>query len=405
MADQAAVRRGLPIFLQKAASKRAKSIVFDIMPTLMFLWALSGQKTGAEDLGLPMQVSSGSNASGAGFMISAMQGISKAQKAKIQNEREYRPLLRTGGNDVSQVKLMGDYDSLPDVPSWETNTLVQKMVQPVVRFARPSAPYSIPHSEKRTAISSGNGVEGAAARALGSLYDGTIRETQANLTTKLNNMLLGISDVDGSAVSSGNGLPADESVNQWSSIHSIKNALKNSTGTYCGIDRTLSTCPSIWRGIYTTSTVRDSFKNQINDTNITQGLAKKGGGIELIGVGSALWLKAKAEAEAERSLMWTNQVPEFAEFGTQREVVRIHTGNRPTYIFYEPNLPAGEAFFLDPKTWTIAVHPEYSWKITGPIDLTKYQAAPEERDVGTMTVEVMAVCEVPAFNRYYTDLG
>lgn len=411
MANQAAVRTGLPIFLQKKSASRVRSTLFDELVTFAFITSMTiaSQKVASEGLGIPQQISSGPNASSTGIMISSLQ-TSKVQMAKIFNEWEYRPLIKTSTLNASVGKDLGDYDNLPGVPNWETNSLVQQFQQPVVHFARNSMPYSIPHTDIDTAVAGVNGVEAQAAAAF-NVHDGTIKETQANLAKRINCQMFGLDYDLGTAVSTsaGNiGMPLDESQRTWSSIHSFKNAIGSATNLYCGIDRSLAS-GAYFRGA-ASSTVgtatSDSIKNLIRDTNITQGIAKKGGGIELVALSANQWLKALAEVEATRGpVVWTNEVPELSAVGSRRQAIRFDVGNKPTYAYYEPALPDGEAMFIDPKTWTFALHPKYKFKITGPIDLTETQDRPEERNVGTVIAAPMLVCEVPSFNRYLTSLS
>lgn len=124
----------------------------------------------------------------------------------------------------------------------------------------------------------------------------------------------------------------------------------------------------------------------------------------MIVVGKAQFIKAKQEAKAESYQLFTNGIPEFAEFGFKREVVKINSGNAPVYIIYDPNCPATEGAFLNPATWTVAIAPDGNFKLSGPYDQTKVEGG-KEADIGTINFEGLIACEVPSANAYFTNLA
>jgi hypothetical protein len=385
MADSAQVRTQLQIFLQKRSAKRVKNTLFNVMPLLEFFFALSGDKEGADDLGRPKST---------GIMIGALSGVAKVRREKIYAEREYLPIIQTTAPAESEVKSMSDYDSDPTVVNWSTdNAPLKRFKQPRFKFARKKIPYKIPHSDVRTARS-GAGAEGQASAAIKSVYDVEVKTRTAVLCKNLNSELWGINGQPG--------FPTDEDATQWDHLHSIQQALR-ADNVYAGIDRTLA-ANAYWRGNYDTTPRSFTFEDMIEFCNYDLGMIDKGLGVQVIAVGKALMKKAKAEAKTDSYTLCTNGIPEFPEYGFKRDVVRIHSGNRPVYVVYDPGCPAGHAACLDPSTWTVAIHPDSNFKVSKPSDQTEVEGG-DEADTGTIAVEAMLACEVPSGNAYFTAIS
>jgi hypothetical protein len=388
VANSAQIRSDLAIFLQSKCADRVKSILFNIMPTLEFFLAINGDKKGADGLGRPQ----------AGmFSVGRINEASAPNRAKLLAERVYLPILDTTKPDKTDVKNMTDHDSDPTVPNWDTtNRPLLSFKQPRFKFSRKKMPYKVAHSDVRT-VKRGSTTEGQAAKAVGEVYDIVVKKRTAVLCEVLNDELFGINSTQG--------YPTDEDAVQWDHIHSIQNALK-ADNTYGGLDRSLA-ANSHWRGNYDTTARTSSFSDLIDYANYDLGMIDKGLGVQLIAVGKTLFKKAKAEAKENSYQLMSNGIPEFPEFGFKREIVRIYSGNRPVYVYYEPAMEsagATHAAFLDPSTWTIAIHPDNNFKVSVPSDQTKNEGG-DEADTGTIGVELLICCEVPKGNAYFTNLS
>lgn len=382
MADSSEIRTGLAAFLQSKASKRLKNTLFNVMPTLEFFFALAGDKKDADGLGRPKS----------GIVLSSL-GVAKAQTERLMAERIYLPTIQTTKPSASDQKVMTDYDNDPTVPAWETtNAPLSRITQPRFKFCRIKMPYKIPHSEVRTAINTSR-TEGETAAAIRSVYDLEVKSRMATHCENWNQRLWG---------STGTGYPSDEDATCWDNIHSLANALK-ADNTYGGVDRSLA-ANSWWRGNYNTTANSQTWEDRINYCNYDLGFAARGHGVQLIVVGGTLFKKAKAEAKAEGYQLFSNGIPEYPEFGFKREVVRIFSGNRPVYIIYDPEVPSGHGAFLDPSTWTVAIHRDANFKVSTPADQTKVEGG-DEADTGTINTELLICCEVPSMNAYFTSLS
>lgn len=384
--DSAQTRSGLQIFLQKKASKRLRNTLFTIMPVMEMFFGLAGAtgKEGADGLGRPK--------TDAGF-VAPVIGKGSINREKIIKEREYLPLIQTTKPSKTEVKKMGDYDSDPTVPNWNTtNRPLGRFKQPRFKFSRSKMPYKVPHSDIRTA-QDGTSTEAQAKVAIRSVYDSEVVTREAVLCEQLNDELWG---VDGQQ-----GYPTDEDAVTWDHIHSIEQAL-HTTGMYGGVDRALSE-NAWWRGQRIEDANTDTFAKRIDHCNYTLGMAAKGGGVQCVVVGEAQFRKAKAEAKTESYQLMTNGIQEMPEFGFKREIIRIYSGNHPVYVIWDPKIPDGHGAFLNPSTWTVAIHPDKNFKISKPADQTENEGG-DEADTGTIEVELLLACEVPSFNAYFTNL-
>jgi hypothetical protein len=384
MANSSEVRTQLAVFLQKKSASILRNTLFNIMPTLGFFFALNGDKEGADGLGRPRD----------GVFTTGVE-TARARREKLMAERIYMPVIQTTKPNKADAKAMADYDNDPVVPAWDTtNAPLNRITQPRFKFARKKMPFKIPHSEVRTA-KAGMGSETAqAATAIKSVYELEVRSRNAALCELLNDELWGVGGQQG--------YPTNEDSTTWDHFHSLQQALRDDN-TYGGVDRTVAG-NEFWKGHYVTTSNTMSFYDRIDYCNYTLGLADKGLGVQLIIVGKSQFIKAKQEAKAESYQLFTDGIPEFAEFGFRREVVKINSGNRPVYILYDPACPATHGAFLNPATWTVAFAPDGNFKISTPSDQTKVEGG-DEADTGTINAELLFACEVPSANAYFTALA
>lgn len=401
MADSSQVLSQVGVFLQKKVAQRVRSTLFNIMPTLEFMFALNGgDKTGSEGLGRPKS----------GIMVGALNGVANARREKIFAERQYGITIQTTAPSTSEVKSMSDYDSDPTVPDWSnTGAPLKRFKQPRFKFARKKIAYKVPHSEMRTAVTSGKDSPADAAKAIVSVYDSEVKNKMATLCKEINQELFATA---GTVGTNDQGYPTDEDANTWDHIHSFKYALGGSSlaNTYGGVDRSVA-ANSYWYGNTDSTTRNWTFEQLINYCNYDLSMIDLGLGVQILAVGKDLMKKAKSEAKSESYQLMTNGIPEFPEYGFKREVVRIYSGERPTYIYYDPQVPSkigGAAtnyvIAIDPSTWTTAIHPDSNFKVSTPADQTKVEGG-DEADTGTIAAEILIACEVPKGNAIFTDFN
>lgn len=395
MADSTQVRSALNIFLQRKTGETVKNTLFNKMPTLGFLFALNeGGKKNADGIGRP--------ASG-NLSVGRINGASQPRRPRLFKEREYLPLIQISKPSKSDVKRMTDYDNDPSVGDWDsTGKPLGRFKQPRFKFARLKMPWKVPHSELRTALSSPT-TEGQAARTVGGVMDFEVTTRRAVLCEILNNDLFGIDNTTGLAGAAG--APTDEDAVQWDRYHSIQNALKEDN-TYGGVDRTVA-ANAFWQGNYETSAFTGSFADLIDYCDYDLGMLKLGLSVKLLAVGGELMKKAKREAKAESYQLHANGIPQMAEIGFTREVVAIHTGDRIVHIYYEPAMDtvgATNVAAIDPSTWSVAIHQDSNFKVSGPHDATETEGG-DEADFGTIAVEPMVCCEVPKGNAWFTNVS
>lgn len=402
MANSSEFRSGLSVFLQKKASKRLKNLLFNAMPTVEFFFALSGDKTGADGLGRPKSH----------VMVSALNGVAGATREKIMAEREYKPLVQTTKPSKTEVKKMTDFDSDPTVPAFDTtNDTLSWFSQPRFKFSRTKMPYKVAHSNVRTAKSSAR-TEGEAAAAIRSVYDAEVKTREGVMVEQLNDELFKVNGQPG--------YPSNEDAVTWDHFHSLQAAFSDGTNgpgtTYGGVDRSIA-ANSWWRGNYYTTSFTGNMNDLIDYANYDLNMIKKGLGVQMLAVGKTLMKRAKAEAKAEGYQMMTNGIPEYPEYGFKREIIRVWTGNRPVYIYYEPAIDdvdsaagAGSngqgyaAAAIDPSTFTIIIPSDRNFKISKPVAANEVDEGGDEADFGTIEVEILMACEVPSGNAWFSNI-
>jgi hypothetical protein len=145
-----------------------------------------------------------------------------------------------------------------------------------------------------------------------------------------------------------------------------------------------------------------SFEDLINYANYDLGFADYGLGVNLILVGRTGFKAAKKEAKSEGyQLISNDKLPENAEFGFIKEVVRISSGGQWVYVCFDPTCPdvgdtggVNHVVALNTSVWTIAVAPDGNFQVSKPSDQTEIKGG-EEADTGTIQAELMLACEDP----------
>jgi hypothetical protein len=386
MANSAQFRQGVQAFVQRKSSTHLKNFLTKKMPTLEMILAINGDKDGADGLGRPRTDPKSKP---------ILSGRGSVKRESIVAEREYLPTIQTTKPAKTDVKRMRDRDNDPTVPNWDTtNAPLDRIKQPRFHFARMKMPYKVPHSDIRTAM---NGPKdgGETTKAIGSVYELEVKSRMAALCEVLNDDIWGINGSQG--------YPTDEDSLAWDYFHSIPTALK-ADNVYGGVDRALS-ANDWWRGNYDQNQFTGSFYDLIDDCNYTKGMTDYGLGVQIIGVGKSLFRKAKAEAIEKKQAIYANGIPEFPEFGFQREIVRIGTGNSFVYIYYDPSIPEGHAAALDPSTFTVCIHPDGNFNVSKPVAANEVDEGGDEADFGTIVTDILWCCDVPKGNAYYTNVA
>lgn len=394
MANTGDVRSKLQVFLQKQASSYVISTLFPVMPLMGWFWGLNGDKQGHKGLGVP---------SPEGIVVSKVPSA-QARRQQMMSARQYMPVINTSVPTESDIKAMQDYDTDPVVSDAEDNSTLNRFTQPVFKFTRQKMPYQVWHSDTRTAKNSGNGVEAQAASAIRSVYDAEVKLRMGSLGSKLNKTLW-------QKAGSGSGVPADETQTQWSQYHSLA-ATASATNIYAGVDRSLSQ-NAFWQGNTVSATTSTSFEDAINYANYDLGFGDVGLGVNLIMVGRTGFKAAKKEAKAEsfQLISGLEKIPDMAEFGFVKEVVRISSGGQWVYVCFDPTCPDqndgsghNAMAVINSSVWTTAIAPDGNFAISTPADQTKVKGG-EEADTGTIQAELMLACEDPRHGLvYYSDV-
>lgn len=378
MADSDQIRTELTALVQGHVSGTLQNTLFDRMPLLYMLFAKDGDKTGPTGLGVPKT----------SVFLSGVQ-TAKAKKETILSSREYFPFVQTALPDVNDGKVMGMYDTVPERTDWTNTSPSTYFTRPRVKWVERADPYSVPNKDIRVTTQTAKN-EIKAWEGITSLFN-------AETTSVMGVHLDWWSDVIWG--NTGTGAPADEDATVWSTLHSIRNALRDDN-IYCGVDRQ-GTGNSYWQGKFDDTARQADFENLINYANYDLELSKKGMGLDLMLCNGTLFKKAKKEAKAKGGLVINDGgIPDFGKFGFKRELVKIDN----TWIVYDPGCPAGDVVGLNLGTWTFAVHPDANFKVSEPFDMSKVKGG-EDAQVGHVRTEVMLVCENPAMNVYFDSVA
>lgn len=377
MANSTQVRTGLNSLIQSHVSDRLKNTMFDRLVLLYFLCAKEGDKKGPDGLGVPKT----------GMFLSGVS-TAKAKKEQILGARVYEPLIQTSIPAVSDGKVLGMYDTMPQRSNWDTTGPSTYFTRPRFKWCERVEPYQISNKDRRTTTSAAKN-EVAAWKGVVSLYQAETTSVMGVHLNWWNETLWG---------TTGSGAPTNEDAVVWDTLHSLQNAIHDSN-TYGGVDRSVA-ANSYFRGKRVTDAKAADFEDLINHCNLDLELSKKGSGIDLMLVGAANFKKAKKEAKAKGgTVMLSGGIQEFGRFGFSREIVKIDN----TWIVYDPECPATHVAALNLSTWTYAIHPDANFKVSKPEDYSK-QRGGIDASGGTIRTEMMLACEVPSLNAYFTNV-
>jgi hypothetical protein len=387
MADSAQISTGFNTLVTNHFSATLRNTLFNRMPLIYFLFAKDGDKNGVTGLGRPKTATFLSQISTA-----------KAKKEEILSSPAYEPFIQTSGPAITDGKVMGMRDRMPARSSWDTTSPSTYFTRPRFKWVERAEPYKIPNKEiRRTTRKAANELD--KWKGITSLFNA---ETTSVLATHLKwwNQRLWGTGYMADGVTANTGIPTSEDAEVWDNPHSLQNALKSGTGTYGGIDRSVST-NSWWDGKYSTTATPAVAEDIINYLNYDQGFSRVGSGIDLIITDGPNFKKFKKEAKAKGQTCYTDTaIPSFGQFGFKNEIVKVDN----TYICYDPECPTNHLAALNLDTWTFAIHPDANFKVSTPTDMSKFEGG-DDAQTGHIRTEILLACEVPSVNAYFTAVS
>ncbi len=388
MGNSAQVFSAISAFVQEKGPRIVRDNVLDAMPTLDWMWALSGDMTEGEGIGRPTSSA----------VIGKMPGA-KVNREKMMAERVYYPILHQYNPDTiiaSDLKAMDDYDNNPTTTDWENRGPLSGFKEPRVKFFRHKMPWKVPHTDERTAVPSNKGRAAQSAQAIRSPYEVEIAKKSGVMARSLSQMLFGRHPKFPT------GAPSDEDSRQWDCMHSLAN-IASTTNTYCGLDRTVA-ANAHWQGTTVTTATPASLRNMVNYQLFTVGLQDKGYIPDLIVCGATPFQKFEAEADGKTVKIVTGEVQSLPKFGFKGKVIEAWFGPKPTYVIYDPmcqDTVKGDAtnyvYSLCSGTFTTAFRSGGNFTLEGPIDLSKTSEDGDEADAGRIVVEGLMICEDPKY--------
>lgn len=392
MADSAAARTAMDALIAENWSNQCVDTLFNAMPLMGIFFGRNGMKKGHIGIGVP----------DAGYLTTGSKQASVRRK-EILSSRIYQPLIKHLLPAEGDGKVLSTADNLPTRTGWESNSPAKRFKRPAVKWCELSDPCEVPNEDirntTRTAQGERNGWE-----AIGSLLRVERDDVLGIHMRRWNELLMGTYT---GTVASTTGAPTDENDEKWDAPHSIFAALA-STGMYCDVDRDAAG-NSYWKGNTISTATAPVLRDMIRYANYTmelpdgtKGLRAKGYGIDVIACGFDLYPTFLAEAEARGGQVVLSGTPiqAFGQFGFQNDIVRVDN----TWVIPIPDWPTGKVVGLNPKTWTVAIHPDANYKQTKPVDNSEVKGG-DDSTSWVIRSKKLVVCEAPSLNVAWTSVG
>ena len=202
------------------------------------------------------------------------------------------------------------------------------------------------------------------------------------------------------------GTPTSQTADVWDSPFGIIAALDDGSATsggsasYAGVDRSV-TGNDWWAAKVDATAHTWGLKDVVQDALFTRGLANKGGNVDLLAVGPALYLKYYNETLAYTQQMHTgDNLKLLGEYGFKQPVVRFQN----TYVVQDPRVPPKSALGLNLKSWIIAFKKGKKFAPTKPFDQSVIEGG-KKADIFYVQTQWMPMCIAPPLNIRYTNLS
>ncbi len=264
------------------------------------------------------------------------------------------------------------------------------MVRPFFKWVEHIDPILVwKKSLRRTRRAAGGDTPGA-NEAVGDLYRA---EVESVLSTHLQWWNEEFWGTNGHA-----GAPSNVDADVWDGMYSLQNA-NGLTNVYGGLDRNVNNYP-VWKGNLDSTARPAVLQDIINNANYSKGLAKKGQGAELVICSMTNFPIFAAEAQAKGGRIEYGGLPDMAEFGFKRPIIRFNN----SYCIFDPECPTNHVSVMNLATWTVALSPDANFTVDEPFDLSKTDGG-KDAIKSQIRTEMMLACEAPSLNVYYTAVG
>lgn len=207
------------------------------------------------------------------------------------------------------------------------------------------------------------------------------------------------------------GLPTSQSAEVFDHLLSAPAAMQTNN-VYGGADRTIPS-NSWWLGKRQTAHKAANIVDLYNEANYTNSCLDIGLGITLLMCGPSLFPQFVDQVRAAGGIVMENGLPEFGEFGFKQRVLKY----QDMWIIYDPMCP--DKLRTDPRTqsaytknalmginldtFTIGFSPEAKFSVDEAFDMTKIGG--QDCLISRMRTEMFMICEAPAGNYYWEDVG
>lgn len=367
---------GFSTVAQNYLAKSVASNFYNKSPLLAVLGALSlGNQNRKElEIGRP----------NSGEILSGGM-VSPIERLRLRSINSYCPRIQAFETSNTAARTGTGRVSLPSVANGSTRSHGQA-TQAAAKFnwTHYDTPIRIWHEDKIRAGS--DGTREGQAISMGQIVDEATEVAKQDLISKL-------------ATDIYSGAPSSQSDDLWDAPAGVKSAF-SATNTYGGINRTVE---SQWRAKVVSSYTAINIKGIINDANVTQGLAVKGSGVDLVLCPSALYLQFKDQVENDKTcVVLGDGVRGMAQMGVQKEVLRVNNA----YVMYDPSITDSTyVYCFNTATWRFAVHPDFNFKVGKFVDNTTTGEGKEAYDYAYIGLRFFLACNDPTKNAVYTAIA
>ncbi len=324
--------------------------------------------------------------------------VNYAQKMELPTQKSYVPRIQSAKvNSTSTVLPRGNMPNV--VTTTTTQATVQQAGALFNMFYKHTTQLVVDHADKDFAIQ-GRSDDGAGL-AVGDLV--------------LNAMKIGTEDhIDTWASRMLYGSPANPFAQPISDLDGIIQA-SAATGFYGGVDRGLLSAGDPWLpaqpidGTGYPVTFPKNIYQIINDANYTRGMMTYGEGANLALAGAANYLVFKQQVlNLDRSCVMINGLPNMAEAGCKREVLRVDNA----YVMHEPfldkcygNDTSGNPLYtaqptyvlvLNLKVWFLIFMKGHNRRFTGWQDLANQSIGSRDCDQAFLESAGILACDKPS---------
>lgn len=368
---------GFATVAQNFISRSISSNFYSKAPFLAILGALTigNQRKNSLQIGRPNSAE-----------ILSGKTISPIEKKKLGSINSYMPRIQ--GFKTNNTKSMGVRDTMPTVANPTTNSHGQAM-QNAAKFnwTHLKTPILVWHEDKERA--SQEGTKEGQGLSMAQMIDEATEVGLQDMVDTVQTQVWG-------------GNPADQTADLWDQQCGVLQA-GETANVYGNVDRSVG-AHAVWRGVKDTVWRAVDVAGLLDDINLTKGLKVVGNGVNLLLTTTAIFSQFKAQilASVGPSGVMADGLPEFAQMGVKKEVLRKDN----CYVMYDPGCPANTVAGFDLTTWKFMANPRSNFRVGRFVDISENSEGAKDADQAFVHLRYMLTCDNPAVGAVkYTAVG